>query len=63
MATAMAMPAPHTPQIALTRKMIAVAMHALPSSPGLPVFSAKKSALLRIYYTPAWRHWWQNSHT
>jgi len=30
MATPMAMPAPHTPQIALTRKMIAVAMHALP---------------------------------
>jgi hypothetical protein len=34
MATPMAMPAPHAPQIALTRTMIAVAMHALPSSLG-----------------------------
>jgi hypothetical protein len=32
-ATATAMPAPHTPQRALTRKMIAVAMHAFPNSP------------------------------
>jgi hypothetical protein len=39
--------------------MIAVVMHALPSSPGLPAF---RSALLRIYYTRACRHWWQNSH-
>jgi hypothetical protein len=31
-ATATAMAAPHMPQTALTRKMIAVAMHALPGS-------------------------------
>jgi hypothetical protein len=30
MATATAMPAPHTPQTALRRKMIAVVMHVLP---------------------------------
>jgi hypothetical protein len=38
MATATAMPAPHTPQIALIRKMIAVAMHALQ-------FACRRSAL------------------
>jgi hypothetical protein len=37
MAIATAMPAPHTPtQTALTRKMIAISMRALSSSPGLP---------------------------
>jgi len=35
MATTTAMPTPDTPQTALTRKMIAVAMHALPNSLGL----------------------------
>jgi hypothetical protein len=47
------MPPAHTPQIALTRKMIAIAMHALPGSTGMPTFSAKKSRLMRIYYTRA----------
>jgi hypothetical protein len=56
-ATATAMPAPHTPQTTLTKKMIAVAMHALPGSPGLPSVSAKKDAPLEDLlheWTPVW---------
>jgi len=62
MATPMAMPAPHTPQIALTRKMIAVAMHALPSSLGFAGVLCQMPTTW-IYCTRARRHWWQNSHT
>jgi hypothetical protein len=60
-ATITAMPAPDTQQTALTRKMIVVAMHALPNSLGLRRSAQRKAR--GFLYAPVFVHWWQNSHT
>jgi hypothetical protein len=61
MATMTAMPAPDTQQTALIRKMIVVAMHALPNSPGLRRSAPRKAR--GFLYARVFVHWWQNSHT